>query len=592
MNKKAFLINLPRILVIDDFLGQSLPGGHRNVDRASFCGQVQAVDVTGDQESPNVARPVAELVFYSGQNMSGNSMANDLEGTLEFVREGWTQWPRWALVLLDLHFATGPIGPDGRPVGQTVDEIPSRYFGLTLLEHLRLELPDLPIVILSSRDRKSVSLDLDKLGSGGFLPREQADRQNIEEYLFNHGLIEDERGLIIGRSVPLLQALKRARNYATGNGNILIQGETGTGKELLARYIHDMSPVREGSYEVLDTHSVPEDLIEDELFGHQRGAYSGANQDRPGKFELADEGTLFIDEFADIPKNIQPKLLRVLETEVREVHRLGSTESQKLQLQVVLATNRDLEAAVREGSMREDLEYRIPDHVRLPPLRARREDISLLVESFVKILCRRYSAREREVTPEAMEMLVSAPWPDNVRGLKNTVERAIKENRDADYLTPVHLDIKEERTVMHTSPIPTATSIPENVESIQDIDLVIKMLEKFTFSNDYADLQGRLVDIRRAYARLIANCLRSALTCPAIRKVSPENPEGEINVTGAIKCLTGQTRIRTSKAYDTLFQLLEIDPDVQEEIQDDPVLSEAYMQAFATRRPGAKKEKR
>ncbi len=587
---------LPRVLVIDDFYGRTFQGHKRNTDREDLCFRMGLKDITGDERGKGtpetVPDPLAEAVFYRGQTETNESVENDLAETLEVVRSGWRRWPRWALVLLDLHFKTGQIGPDGEPQGRDFDDRPHHYFGLTILENLQREFPQLPVVILSSRDREEVSLDFSKLGAANFLDRNSASREHLTDNLWRHGLIEDTReldpaddkGRISGHSIPLLLAWREARRQAAKNSNLLILGETGTGKEIMAQAIHNLSARRDKPFVSINCGALSRELLESELFGHERGSFTGASSQKLGKFEFANGGTVLLDEIGEMPPDMQVALLRVLQE--REITRVGGNIALPVDVRVIAATNRDLKAGLSRGNLRADLYYRLSDMViSMPPLRERREDIPSLVQRFLEEAVEAVDAQPKKISEEAMKLLEEAPWPGNVRELQKVVKNAVVRYPDVEYLVPVHLDIEAERIAASSIALPNQ----ENRVDIGDIDSAIRMLEQFRFSSDYADLQGRLVDIQRAYARFIAGYLKSALTCPAIRRVSPKNPAGENNVTGAIRCLTGQARIRTSKAYDILFQLLEIDPDIQEEIQNDPVLGEAYRQAFATRRSGARK---
>jgi transcriptional regulator with GAF, ATPase, and Fis domain len=204
----------------------------------------------------------------------------------------------------------------------------------------------------------------------------------------------------------------------------LIQGETGTGKELIARAIHNISPRCGRAFVKLNCAAIPLDLLESELFGHERGAFTGAIAQRVGRFELADKGTLFLDEVGDIPAALQPKLLRVLQEQ--EFERLGSTRTHHVDVRLVAATNRDLTGMASRGEFRSDLYYRLNVFpVQLPPLRARREDIPALVTHFAEIFGRRMDKRIEHIPEETMLALSSYQWPGNVRELQNLIERAV-----------------------------------------------------------------------------------------------------------------------------------------------------------------------
>jgi two-component system NtrC family response regulator len=229
---------------------------------------------------------------------------------------------------------------------------------------------------------------------------------------------------IVGRSRGMQEVVHRAKLVAQSRSTVLVTGETGTGKELVARAIHDWSAQREQPLVRVNCAALPETLIESELFGHVRGAFTGATGNKKGRFALADGGTIFLDEIGTLAPTVQSKLLRVLQE--REFEPLGSERTVSVDVRVIAATNRDLRQLVGEGKFQEDLYYRlnvIP--IVIPPLRERRDDIPLLVDHFIRRHALRAGKRLDGITPAAMAALVDAPWPGNVRELENTVERAV-----------------------------------------------------------------------------------------------------------------------------------------------------------------------
>jgi formate hydrogenlyase transcriptional activator len=229
---------------------------------------------------------------------------------------------------------------------------------------------------------------------------------------------------LIGNSPALEAVLGDVERVAPTDATVLLQGETGTGKELIARAIHNISARCGRPYIKLNCAAIPFDLLESELFGHERGAFTGAIAQKVGRFELADKGTLFLDEVGDIPLALQAKLLRVLQEQ--EFERLGSTHSHQVDVRLVAATNRDLAEMVKRGEFRSDLYYRLNVFpITLPPLRARREDIPDLVQHFVEIYGRRMGKQIERVTPETMSAFTSYEWPGNVRELQNFIERSV-----------------------------------------------------------------------------------------------------------------------------------------------------------------------
>jgi formate hydrogenlyase transcriptional activator len=229
---------------------------------------------------------------------------------------------------------------------------------------------------------------------------------------------------IIGNSPTLELVLEQVERVAPTDSTVLIEGETGTGKELIARAIHNISSRCGHPFIKLNCAAIPFDLLESELFGHEKGAFTGAIAQKVGRFEMADKGTLFLDEVGDIPPGLQPKLLRVLQEQ--EFERLGSTRTHQVDVRLVAATNRNLANMVKRGEFRSDLYYRLNVFpIPLPPLRARREDIPALVEHFVEIYAHRMDKQIEHIPPETMSALISYQWPGNIRELQNFIERSV-----------------------------------------------------------------------------------------------------------------------------------------------------------------------
>jgi transcriptional regulator with GAF, ATPase, and Fis domain len=240
---------------------------------------------------------------------------------------------------------------------------------------------------------------------------------------------------------------------------VLIQGETGTGKELIARAIHNISSRCGRPFIKLNCAAIPLDLLESELFGHEKGAFTGAIAQKPGRFELADKGTLFLDEVGDIPPSLQPKLLRILQEQ--EFERLGSSRTHQVDVRLVAATHRDLEGMVANGQFRSDLYFRLNVFpVLLPPLRERREDIPELVTHFVEILGRRVGRHIRHIPPETMSALCSYDWPGNIRELQNLIERAVILSVDG--VLPNPLLTVGTQSIQHIGPSRTPSTLIES----------------------------------------------------------------------------------------------------------------------------------
>jgi formate hydrogenlyase transcriptional activator len=294
------------------------------------------------------------------------------------------------------------------------------------------------MTIASFRDEAFTEKDLDLLTEVGnqvavavenaLAFEEIAELKNklAEEKLYLEDEIRTEQNFeeIIGESTALRNILKQVETVAPTDSTVLIQGETGTGKELIARAIHNLSSRRERTFVKINCAAIPTGLLESELFGHERGAFTGAIAQKIGRFELADRGTLFLDEVGDIPLELQPKLLRVLQEQ--EFERLGGTRTTKINVRLVAATNRDLVQMVAERQFRSDLFYRLNIFpVQMPPLRQRREDIPVLVRYFAQKYARQMKRTIDSISSETMMALTNYHWPGNIRELENLIERAV-----------------------------------------------------------------------------------------------------------------------------------------------------------------------
>jgi formate hydrogenlyase transcriptional activator len=247
-------------------------------------------------------------------------------------------------------------------------------------------------------------------------------RENV--YLEEEVRAEHNFGEIVGESLALRRVLKEVETVAPTAATVLIRGESGTGKELIARALHDLSPRKSRAFVKLNCAAIPMGLLESELFGHEKGAFTGAIAQKVGRFELAHRGTLFLDEVGDIPPELQPKLLRVLQEQ--EFEHLGGTKTIKVDVRLVAATHRDLAKMVADGRFREDLYYRLNVFpVVVPPLRERRDDIPRLVRHFTQQFARRMGRRIEAIPMAVMEALARYPWPGNIRELQNVIERAV-----------------------------------------------------------------------------------------------------------------------------------------------------------------------
>ena len=305
--------------------------------------------------------------------------------------------------------------------------------GLTLLEELKQQAVTAPVVMMSGQAHIEMAVKATRLGALDFLEKPISTDKlllTVENALKLQRLESENRQLkqrlgkheVVWKGEAMRRVMAQLERVAASESRVCILGETGTGKELVARTIHERSARASGPFVTLNCAAVPAELIESELFGHERGSFTGASGRHIGKFEQADGGTIFLDEIGDMPLNMQAKLLRVLEE--GEVERIGGDKAVPVNVRVVVATHRDLEARAREQKFRQDLFHRIYVFpLALPPLRERREDIPALVEHFAEQVCTQNGWKPIPFTAEAMEALQSYAWPGNVRELRNMVER-------------------------------------------------------------------------------------------------------------------------------------------------------------------------
>ena len=311
--------------------------------------------------------------------------------------------------------------------------------GLEFLQAVKRVNADLPVVIMTAFGTVESAVDAMKAGASDYVlkPFSLAELVLvIRKELASHQLRQENRDLrealgrryeyknIIAKSDAMQAVLALVERVAPTNSTVLIGGESGVGKDLVARAIHEHSQRASGPFVKINSTAIPETLLESELFGYEKGAFSGATTSKPGKFEVVNNGTLFLDEIGDVPAAIQVKLLRVLQD--REFERLGGTRTLKVDVRLVAATNRDLRAALEEGTFREDLYYRLNVvAIDIPPLREHREDIPALAQFFLEKFARESGKPAHNITPAALKMLMDFHWPGNVRELQNVIERAI-----------------------------------------------------------------------------------------------------------------------------------------------------------------------
>ncbi|MGB8830610.1 MAG: sigma-54 dependent transcriptional regulator, partial [Candidatus Sulfotelmatobacter sp.] len=334
--------------------------------------------------------------------------------------------------------------------------------GLEFLQAIKRQNAAMPVVVMTAFGTVETAVEAMKAGASDYVlkPFSLSEmRMVIHKELDVHNLREENRSLrealgkryehpnVIARSAKMQEVLATVERVAPTNSTVLLGGESGVGKDLIARAIHEKSRRAAGPFIKINSTAIPENLLESELFGYERGAFTGANASKPGKFELADKGTLFLDEIGDVPLVIQVKLLRVLQE--REFERLGGTKTLKVDVRLIAATNRDLREALEQGTFREDLYYRlnvVP--IDIAPLRQRKEDIPDLVNLFISRFAGDSGKPVEGITPEAMQILVNYHWPGNVRELQNIIERACALSKGVVLkVEDIHLDVRPARAM-------------------------------------------------------------------------------------------------------------------------------------------------
>jgi DNA-binding NtrC family response regulator len=344
----------------------------------------------------------------------------------------------------DVSFAeTGPqaleLARKGGYAAAILDVMLPEMGGLEVLEELKKQDPEIVVLMITAFASMEMAIDAIKRGAFYFVPKPFDNQQLL--HILASGLLQrrlegENRELrtalrdqgrfmeLVGKSPKMLQVFQLVSQVAPSRSTILVIGESGTGKELVAKAIHQNSPRRDRPFVVVNSGSLPPELLESNLFGHVKGAFTGAVYAKKGLFELADKGTVFFDEIGNIPIETQAKLLRVIQE--REFMRLGGVETVKVDVRVVAATNVDLRRAVEEGRFREDLYYRLNViAIQLPPLRQRKEDVPALVQHFVDKYAHENSKQVEGITPEALQILMDYDWPGNVRELENVIERGV-----------------------------------------------------------------------------------------------------------------------------------------------------------------------
>ena len=355
--------------------------------------------------------------------------------------------------------------------------------GVALLDAIQAQDVEMPVILLTAYGTVESAVEAMKKGAYDYILRPfdveaveriitralTAERTRRENQLLREE-VEKGWGEFVGRGTAMQQVYELIQQVAPGDTSVLITGETGTGKELAARAIHRASPRKEALFVPINCAAVPADILESELFGHARGAFTGAAQDRAGKFELANGGTIFLDEITEMPLAMQAKLLRVLQE--REIERLGSNRRVPVDLRIVVATNRNPQQAVQDGLLREDLFYRINVFtIDMPRLRERSDDIAILVTHFLEQHGTKLGKGNLTVTDHALTCLQQYAWPGNVRELENVLERAVvlcrDEQIDIHHLPREILTLSDGAVPRGTVQSEKAPSLPHAVEELE-----------------------------------------------------------------------------------------------------------------------------
>ena len=357
--------------------------------------------------------------------------------------------------------------------------LPGDFDGLQLVSEIKHRKPETTVIVITAHGTVETAVEAMRNGAYDFITKPvdlSLIRHQVDKALEHHRLLAENRRLreqladagevseIIGNCAALQDVFRQLRQVADTDATVLIQGESGTGKELIARAIHDMSSRSGAAFVAVNLGALPETLLESELFGHEKGAFTGANRRKPGHFEQAAGGTLFLDEITEMPAKSQVDLLRVLETQ--QFTRVGGEDVLTADARIVSATNKEMSQLLEDGVFREDLFYRlnvVP--IDVPPLRERHEDIPLLVDHFLGHFCTKHGRQQKQVSDGAMQILGNANWPGNVRQLRNMIERLV--------VTVVD-------DVIYASDVPPELKSPQPGASVETLAEAVESVEKRT----------------------------------------------------------------------------------------------------------------
>lgn len=391
-----------------------------------------------------------------------------------------------------------------------------RMSGMDVLTNMKRTHPDMTVIMVTAHGSRSVALEAISKGAYDYFSKpfdvnemRIVVRRALEKTRLQHEVrhlrekVEEKGDLrnIVGKSKGMGEVFEIVRTIVDNDVTVLITGESGTGKELIAEAIHYNSPRRAHPFVKVNCAAIPETLMESELFGYERGAFTGATKRKPGKFEVATGGTLLLDEIGDMSPGTQSKLLRVLQEQ--EFERVGGVAPVRVDVRIIASTNRDLSRAARDGSFREDLFFRInviPIHI--PSLKERREDVPLLVEHFLRLFQARYHKKIEKISEEAMDLMVNHSWPGNVRELENALQRAVLLSRDSvirEWNLPSEIQRGEEKAFPDLSRLDAGRSLSEKM------DRLISTVEKRLIMEALGQADGK----REKAARLLNLSLKT-----------------------------------------------------------------------------------
>jgi len=523
-------MKLPRVLVVDDQYSRD------DAERLVFVQKAGMVDIQAENSSLNCK--IAEALFCSGQQITRYAVHNDYQTIRAALAGTDAASGDWALVLLDVRFDSGHLGPGGLPDGQAGDD----HFGEDVRKQLARDFPDLPVVMLSSKKQQELrDRNTPYLSKTGLTPREFA------LCLLRYGRLSvDQKRALLGLQTNIaaysphtLEVFREALAIADSAMPVLILGETGTGKEVLARYIHESSSRNDKPFVAVNVAAIPSELVEAELFGHEKGAFTGANQERQGRFLQASGGTLFLDEIGDMPLATQAKVLRVLQN--GEVLPVGRKSTLSVDVRVIAATSRDLAAMQKAGAFREDLTRRISSATLIiPRLSERIEDIAPLARMFLEKYSRQSGKEGITFAEESIAELKNHPYEGNVGELENIVQWLVSRKRNHSVISASDVQEALAGSFISSAALPRERidTPPFNSSKAEGLGRVIELIESFPVSKEDPLLHGGKPKIERAIHILLQRMAGAAIE----RFRDPRN--GNLNRQAAMQFLTGDETLK------------------------------------------------